>query len=114
MPHVQNGQFVPGSFSQVQTTAGTTQADASPQLAGCFYIPTVSAAGAGVILKVAPAQAWGIGANHDTSLACVVYPPVGVKFNGATANLGVTLPPRSSFWYFWFDAANCSIVVGNC
>lgn len=114
MPHITNNQFFPGTTSKLQTTAGTTQADAQPQVAGCFLIPTVTASGAGVILKEMPPQAFGMGINADTSKWCVVYPPSGVGFNGATVNLGVTLPPRASFWYWSFDAVTIGIVVGTC
>lgn len=114
MPHITNRQFDPGTTSKLQTTAGTTQADAQTQVAGCFMIPTVSASGAGVILKAMPDQAFGMGINADTSKWCIVYPPVGASLNGATANLGVTLPPRSAFWYWAFDAVTIGIVVGNC
>ncbi len=79
-----------GDFDATVVAAGTTQATATTCPAD--HVAVISGTG-GVILVEASNGAIKSVANNSTSVSIYVYPWVGGKFNGQTANLGLLLPP---------------------
>jgi hypothetical protein len=100
-----------GTSNSAQPTAGTTQATASPTLADHVSVPTVTA-GAGVILHPGNISDLRSVANADQATQLLVYPPVGSRFNGITANLPLTLPPAKAA-LFVFTAPTTIMVISS-
>lgn len=95
-----NAKYILGDWNDAQSAAGTTQATATTLTADNNWVATVTASANGVILKERPPGSFMSVTNADTADNLNVYPWSGANFNGATANLPVTLAPNKSAWFF--------------
>lgn len=99
-----------GNYSNAQTAAGSTQADAAPIIASHVQVASVGS-GAGIILRPLPANHAYVVTNGDAANALSVYPPVGGKFNNAAANLPLVVPAGQSAWAMAQDNLNFTVVL---
>lgn len=94
-----------GSMSQTFTAAGTTQGTAAT-ITTVFTNISTGTEGQGAILPS------GLGVSdqctivNTTTADVYVYPPVGGKLNGATANLPICLPPNTAIDFTCIDGTN--------
>jgi hypothetical protein len=95
-----NAKYILGDWEAAQSAAGTTSATATTLKADHNWVATVTDAANGVILKAAPPGSVLSAVNADAGQAMNVYPWSGANFNGATADLPVTLPPNTSALFF--------------
>ena len=103
-------KFILGDWETGQSAAGTTQGTATTLTADHNYVGTVTAAANGGILKERPPGSFMSVTNGDTADNMNVYPWSGAAFNGATANLPVTLAPNSAAWFFVVTQTKISAV----
>jgi hypothetical protein len=98
-----------GTASDVQTTAGSTQADAALLVADHAYVPVVGA-GEGIILDpMVPGDEFTV-VNGDAAESLSVYPPVGSAFNGAATNAALVLPANSAAIFKCVTAAKIAAI----
>lgn len=96
-----NAKYILGDWETAQAAAGTTAATATTLNADNNWIATVASANQGVILKAhSPGETASV-VNAAATNNLLVYPPSGSNFNGATADLPVTLPAGRAALFFW-------------
>lgn len=98
-------QAITGSMAQTFTTAGTTQATATQVTTVYTYITTASE-GQGAILPPSMNPSDSCSICNSTSVDVYVYPPVGYKLNGGTANVPFMLAPNSTRSFVCVDGNN--------
>lgn len=89
--------LVNGDWVATLSAAGTNQATATEVTAYHCYVTTVAAGSGIVLLKRAPGSEYSV-ANAGAN-ALLVYPWSGAAFNGATADLPLSIPVNGAAWF---------------
>lgn len=92
-------QAIAGSKALTVTAAGSTQATATALAAAINVVTTCTATANGVLLPVyQPGDSLTV--CNATSVNLFVYPPVGGKLSGGTANVPYCMAPNSTEEFF--------------
>ncbi len=94
------------------TAAGSTAATATTLPAThCTVTTSTTLTADGVIMQAGNYGSFRTVTNKSTTGQVRVYPPTGSNFNGATANLPVTIPPNKAAWMFFISTTDISVIT---
>lgn len=94
-----------GSVSATFTAAGATQATATA-ITTVFTNVTTATEGQGALLPASMSVGDQCTVANSTAVDIYVYPPVGGKLNGSTANLPMMIPPNGAIDFTCVDGSN--------
>jgi hypothetical protein len=94
-----------GSVSATATAAGTTQATATA-ISTSVTVCSTATEGQGFILPASMQSGDSSDVCNATTVDIYIYPPVGGKLNGGTANIPMMLAANSARYFICIDGTN--------
>lgn len=105
-PH--DPSYFDGDVAIGVATAGTNQATATLLQSNWSQVDTCSADTTGVISRaISRTEKYGV--VNGTAVSFTLYPPVGVSFNGLTANVGITVAPNKGVWWIALNSTKYAL-----